>query len=185
MPHLPVDSPPNLHTCLLNQHLQLLNCCMARRKRRHLAGGSGEAELQAAEEGVGRLGVLGPVAHLKLLESGETLCAPVSQVAGSHTPSPLHPTPPPPPPHACVFWRAGGSGRSDSDGGVDRRERGPHSAHREVREHRLSSALPGEVPAHSSHPLHVLFGAAWGRAAPTSSLTCKPSRSLPPPPPPP
>ena len=84
MPYLPTDSPPNLHTCLLNQHLQLLNCCMARRKRRQLAVRNREAEAGVGrEEGVGRLGVLGPVAHLKLLESGETLCAPISQVACS------------------------------------------------------------------------------------------------------
>ena len=151
MPHLPVDSPPNLHTCLLNQHLQLLNCCMARKKRRHLAGGTGKAELLAGEEGVGRLGVLGPVAHLKLLESGETLCAPVSQVAGSH-PRPqalLHLTPLAPP-HACEFCRAGGSGRSDSDGGVDRGGGGPDSAHREVRGQREAGSSRGSpLTAHT------------------------------------
>lgn len=34
---VPVESTPDLRTCLLNQNLELLNCCMSRQKRRELA----------------------------------------------------------------------------------------------------------------------------------------------------
>ncbi|GJP33919.1 hypothetical protein CLOM_g18421 [Closterium sp. NIES-68] len=42
IPRVPQDSDPDLHTCLLHQHLHLLNCCTARRLRRshQLAHGS-------------------------------------------------------------------------------------------------------------------------------------------------
>lgn len=132
IPRLPPDANPDMHTCLLNQQLQLINCCIARRERRRQAlaalelvasqpmselvsdqidQSEGRRSRGNVQEGVEkrefvndvrevnheqesgillvaklqngviarRLGVAEPVMDLKLLETGEPLCAPVCQ----------------------------------------------------------------------------------------------------------
>lgn len=37
MPYVPSDDLPDLGYCLLHQQLQVINCCIARKKRRHIA----------------------------------------------------------------------------------------------------------------------------------------------------
>ncbi|GJP57856.1 hypothetical protein CLOP_g17630 [Closterium sp. NIES-67] len=80
IPRVPQDSDPDLHTCLLHQHLHLLNCCTARRLRRshQLAHGS-PSTAGTGGGGMRRRGVLRRVPGLDLLDTGEPLCAPITQ----------------------------------------------------------------------------------------------------------
>ncbi len=115
---MPVDANPELCYCLLHQQLQLINCCIARRKRRiaDLAALDALSEYGSHGQGVGsqtcdnglsslalltgahptmlfaktksgelklRLGADFPAADLKMLETGEPVYSPITQVGSS------------------------------------------------------------------------------------------------------
>ncbi|CAM6097290.1 unnamed protein product [Calypogeia fissa] len=51
IPRMPVDASPDLHYCSLHQQLQLINCCIARRKRRaSILASLPEAQLRGFEQ---------------------------------------------------------------------------------------------------------------------------------------
>ncbi|KAF3788368.1 hypothetical protein EJ110_NYTH20974 [Nymphaea thermarum] len=108
VPLLPLDETPDLNFCLLHQHLQVVNCCIARKRRRFEAITS----LQCTMENLNadsdnlvvssstvcsnsstlfarlsngnlilRLGSAHPSQDLTLLESGEPMYSPVMQAA--------------------------------------------------------------------------------------------------------
>lgn len=113
---LPVDESPDLRYCLLHQQLQLINCCIARRKKRaadlesleilnsylaHEDNSSAEstdnhlapseslnikapvllyAKLKTGEK-VLRVGADHPAADLLMLETGEPVYSPITQVS--------------------------------------------------------------------------------------------------------
>lgn len=106
IPDIPLDEVPDLSFCLLYQQLQLMNCCLSRKKRRTVATDSLESLIREADcdaEGVPssvekitsgpflhaktntgdvivRLGVSHQADDLTLLETGEPVYAPLSQV---------------------------------------------------------------------------------------------------------
>ena len=106
IPGIPVDDVPELSYCLLYQQMQLMNCCLSRKKRRAIATESLESlinEVECDAEGVPssvekitsgsflyaktstgdlvvRLGVSHQVDSLTLLETGEPVYAPLTQV---------------------------------------------------------------------------------------------------------
>lgn len=112
---MPIDANPDLRYCLLHQQLQLINCCIARRKRRvvDLASLENLSSYVAREDGsspqgndkhaaplaylndnppvlvyakiktgenVLRLGADSPAADLLMLETGEPIYSPITQV---------------------------------------------------------------------------------------------------------
>ncbi|XP_050368540.1 uncharacterized protein LOC126786684 [Argentina anserina] len=104
VPSIPVDEIPDLNSCLLYQQLQVLNCCVSRKRRRDIATQTldfviREASPNAEESSVSmdnasgpilyarigtgelvlRLGADRPYSNLKLLETGELMYAPVTQ----------------------------------------------------------------------------------------------------------
>lgn len=106
MPGIPLDEIPDLNSCLLYQQLQVINCCVSRKRRCAIATESldyavSEASSNAAEsagskdiipaspilyaristgELVLRLGADCPFSNLTMLETGEPVYSPVTQV---------------------------------------------------------------------------------------------------------
>ncbi|XP_023735676.1 uncharacterized protein LOC111883581 isoform X2 [Lactuca sativa] len=84
IPGIPVDKIPDLNCCLLYQQLQVINCCISRKKRRAIATSSSlESVMMYAKVGSGesvvRLGAEKECENLTLLETGEPVYAPVMQ----------------------------------------------------------------------------------------------------------
>lgn len=111
---MPVDEIPDLRYCLLHQQLQLINCCIARRKRRAADVASLEAlseygargldSQQSSDNGLSplanlkggpplllfaktksgekvfRIGADRPAGDLLMLETGEQVYSPITQV---------------------------------------------------------------------------------------------------------
>jgi Rab3 GTPase-activating protein catalytic subunit len=99
---MPLDSVPNLNFCLLHQEIQVINCCIARKKRRKAAKESLDSLLKRAgidnsnprfsngespysriyaRDGAGnsvlRLGANCLCENLTLLETGEPIYSPI------------------------------------------------------------------------------------------------------------
>ncbi|KAM6553862.1 hypothetical protein CsatB_014624 [Cannabis sativa] len=104
IPGIPLDGIPDLNSCLLFQQLQVINCCVSRRRRREIAsqsldfvlkeGNINEEELATfkdvhassilyarinVEELVLRLGADRPMGDLTMLETGEPVYSPITQ----------------------------------------------------------------------------------------------------------
>ncbi|XP_078180571.1 rab3 GTPase-activating protein catalytic subunit isoform X2 [Carex rostrata] len=92
IPRIPLDEQPDLNCCLLYQQLQVINCCIARKKRREIARESLEAARKESEslegniyvksvdgEYVLRLGASSISQNLTMLETGEPVYSPVMQ----------------------------------------------------------------------------------------------------------
>ncbi|XP_004957825.1 rab3 GTPase-activating protein catalytic subunit isoform X2 [Setaria italica] len=104
VPRMPLDAPPDLNSCLLHQEMQVINCCIARKKRRKAAkesldsllkqanidnseprfsnGKSPDSEVCARDstgDYVLRLGADRASENLTLLETGELIYAPTLQ----------------------------------------------------------------------------------------------------------
>lgn len=102
---MPLDSAPDLNCCLLHQEIQVINCCIARKKRRQVAkesmdslckrasidnsnprfsNGDSPDNGMYARDSTGdyiiRLGVNGLCENLTLLETGAPIYAPILQV---------------------------------------------------------------------------------------------------------
>ncbi|CAI0437266.1 unnamed protein product [Linum tenue] len=104
VPGIPLDEFPDLHSCLLYQQFQVINCCVSRKKRHAIAAESMEAALRDASkfsaeyakglnapghllyaktssgELVLRLGAGSKAPNLFMLESGEPIYSPIPQV---------------------------------------------------------------------------------------------------------
>lgn len=106
IPGIPPDSIPDLNSCLLYQQLQVINCCISRKRRRDIASQSldivlKDSSLNAEEsaavndeivansvlyaktnsgELIVRLGADRPFSDLTMLETGEPVYSPVTQV---------------------------------------------------------------------------------------------------------
>lgn len=106
MAGIPTDEIPDLNSCLLYQQLQVINCCVSRKRRQAIATESldsvmREVTTDAAEsasskdmlpsspilyaristgELVLRLGADCPCSNLTMLETGEPVYSPVTQV---------------------------------------------------------------------------------------------------------
>uniref|UniRef100_A0A0E0LL67 Rab3GAP catalytic subunit conserved domain-containing protein n=1 Tax=Oryza punctata TaxID=4537 RepID=A0A0E0LL67_ORYPU len=106
VPRMPLDATPDLNCCLLHQEIQVINCCIARKKRRKAAkesldsllkrasidnsnhlysnGESPDSEMYvkgSAGDNVLRLGADHPSENLTLLETGEPVYSPTLQAA--------------------------------------------------------------------------------------------------------
>ncbi|KAJ7570117.1 hypothetical protein O6H91_01G107100 [Diphasiastrum complanatum] len=102
IPFIPLDADPDLSCCLLHQQLQVINCCIARRKRHSASlkslemlenagafstsalplsriGTCGLSAKQKDGEFVMRLGADHIAAELRMLETGEPIYSPVTQ----------------------------------------------------------------------------------------------------------
>uniref|UniRef100_A0A0E0D1N6 Rab3GAP catalytic subunit conserved domain-containing protein n=1 Tax=Oryza meridionalis TaxID=40149 RepID=A0A0E0D1N6_9ORYZ len=104
VPRMPLDAAPDLNCCLLHQEIQVINCCIARKKRRKAAkesldsllkrasidnsnhlysnGDSPDSEMYikgSAGDNVLRLGADHPSENLTLLETGELVYSPTLQ----------------------------------------------------------------------------------------------------------
>ncbi|KAL9264176.1 Rab3 GTPase-activating protein catalytic subunit-like protein [Drosera capensis] len=105
VPGIPADELPDLNSCLLYQKMQVINCCVSRKKRRAIATESLESIVKEAEgisdgsaaskdtiptspllyarintgELVLRLGADRPADNLTMLETGEPIYAPLTQ----------------------------------------------------------------------------------------------------------
>lgn len=106
IPGIPLNEVPDLSFCLLYQQMQFMNCCLSRKKRRAIATDSLESLIREAgcdADGVPssveritsgsflyaktntgdlvvRLGVSHQAENLTLLETGEPVYAPLTQV---------------------------------------------------------------------------------------------------------
>lgn len=106
VPSIPKDEVPDLNSCLLYQQLQVINCCLSRKMRRDIAtqsvefmiseGSSNDEELTASKDTVPtspllyartsngelvlRLGANRPSGDLTMLETGEPVYFPITQV---------------------------------------------------------------------------------------------------------
>lgn len=105
VPRMPLDAAPDLNSCLLHQEIQVVNCCIARKKRRKAAkesldsllkqasisnpeprfsnGKSPDSEMYARDstgDYVLRLGADRSSENLTLLETGEPIYSPTLQV---------------------------------------------------------------------------------------------------------
>lgn len=105
VPSIPVDEIPDLNSCLLYQQLQVINCCVSRKRRREIAtetldfvireaGPNAEESSVPTDNAAGpilyaristgelvlRLGADRPYSNLKMLETGEPMYTPVTQV---------------------------------------------------------------------------------------------------------
>lgn len=105
VPRMPLDAAPDLNSCLLHQEIQVVNCCIARKKRRKAAkesldsllkqasisnpeprfsnGKSPDREMYARDstgDYVLRLGADRSSENLTLLETGEPIYSPTLQV---------------------------------------------------------------------------------------------------------
>ncbi|CAN6205504.1 unnamed protein product [Urochloa humidicola] len=104
VPRMPLDAAPDLNSCLLHQEIQVVNCCIARKKRRKAAkesldsllkqanideseprfsnGKSPDSEMYARDSSghyVLRLGANQASENLTLLETGEPIYSPTLQ----------------------------------------------------------------------------------------------------------
>ncbi|PON62697.1 Rab3 GTPase-activating protein catalytic subunit [Parasponia andersonii] len=104
IPGIPLDNIPDLNSCLLYQQMQVINCCVSRKRRREIAThsldlvikeGNSNAEESAAPKDVPacailyaristgefvlRLGADRPSGDLTMLETGEPVYSPVTQ----------------------------------------------------------------------------------------------------------
>lgn len=104
VPRMPLDTAPDLNSCLLHQEIQVVNCCIARKKRRKAAkeslnsllkhasidnsklrlsnGAAPDREMYARDSNgdyVLRLGADRSSENLTLLESGEPIYSPTLQ----------------------------------------------------------------------------------------------------------
>lgn len=113
IPGIPFDEIPDLNSCLLYQQLQVINCCISRRRRQSIAAESldsvlsmqarinGEESTTLADtlpqnpvlyakistgELVLRLGTDKQCDNLKMLETGEPIYTPVTQVWQNYAP---------------------------------------------------------------------------------------------------
>ena len=107
IPHMPLDANPDLNSCHLHQQLQVINCCIARKHRWVVATESLDAVLKEANldiknsvdilqgkhspsnmlyaqinsgDYVLRLGADLPSEGLTMLETGEPIYSPITQV---------------------------------------------------------------------------------------------------------
>jgi Rab3 GTPase-activating protein catalytic subunit len=105
VPRMPLEVAPDLNSCLLHQEIQVVNCCIARKKRRKAAKESLDSLLNQASIGkseprlseakfpdsemyardntgdyVLRLGADQSSENLTLLETGEPIYSPTLQV---------------------------------------------------------------------------------------------------------
>lgn len=106
IPGIPLNEVPDLNSCLLYQQMQVINCCVSRKRRRTIATesldsvireASSEVEKSATSSGmlpanhilyakistgelVLRLGADHPSDSLTMLETGEPVYSPVTQV---------------------------------------------------------------------------------------------------------
>lgn len=105
VPRMPLDSAPDLNCCLLHQEIQVINCCVARKKRREAAKESMDCLLKRASinnskprfsngeshdkgmyardstgDYILRLGANCLCENLTLLETGEPIYSPILQV---------------------------------------------------------------------------------------------------------
>lgn len=83
IPGIPVDKIPDLNCCLLYQQLQVINCCISRKKRRATATSAQDSVMMYAKDESGelvlRLGAAKQCENLTLLETGEPVYAPLMQ----------------------------------------------------------------------------------------------------------
>ncbi|KAG4161638.1 hypothetical protein ERO13_D01G068300v2 [Gossypium hirsutum] len=105
LPGIPVDETPDLNSCLLYQQLQVINCCLSRKRRRSIATESFDSEMEEArsnvEESDVAIGTLAPSSalyarvssgelvlrqganqlaeNLTMLETGEPIYSPITQ----------------------------------------------------------------------------------------------------------
>ncbi|TYJ96562.1 rab3 GTPase-activating protein catalytic subunit isoform X2 [Cucumis melo var. makuwa] len=104
LPGIPIDEIPDLNSCLLYQRLQVINCCVSRKRRHEIATDSIDAAIREAssnaESGTSkvtipgntllyarlnngelalRLGADCPFGDHKMLETGEAVYSPVTQ----------------------------------------------------------------------------------------------------------
>ncbi|KAJ7963783.1 rab3 GTPase-activating protein catalytic subunit [Quillaja saponaria] len=105
IPGIPLDENPDLKSCLLYQQLQVINCCISRKRRHVIATESLDSALNEAGPNIGecpdsrdripespilyarlsngeiviRLGADCPYGNLTMLETGEPVYSPVSQ----------------------------------------------------------------------------------------------------------
>ncbi|KAK6229743.1 Rab3GAP catalytic subunit [Theobroma cacao] len=105
LPGIPVDEIPDLNSCLLYQQLQVINCCLSRKRRRTIATESFDSEMREASSNVEgsdssigtvssssalyarlstgelvlRLGANQPADNLTMLETGEPIYSPIAQ----------------------------------------------------------------------------------------------------------
>lgn len=105
LPGIPVDEIPDLNSCLLHQQLQVINCCLSRKRRCTVANESFDSEMREASSNVEELDVsiggaaassalyarvntgelvlrLGAnqVTEMTMLESDEPIYLPITQV---------------------------------------------------------------------------------------------------------
>lgn len=104
IPHVPLDESPDLNSCLLHQQLQVINCCISRKRRRAMASTSVRSSTESVsntEESIVspdmvssdsllyakvssgdlvlRLGADRPSENLTMLETGEPVYSPITQ----------------------------------------------------------------------------------------------------------
>ncbi|KAJ6808774.1 rab3 GTPase-activating protein catalytic subunit [Iris pallida] len=105
IPRMPLDTNPDLNSCILHQQLQVINCCIARKHRRRVAiqsldsfvkdssvdnnetdgfpGNPSPNHMLYARTNSGdhvlRLGADRPSENLTMLETGETIYSPITQ----------------------------------------------------------------------------------------------------------
>ncbi|XP_057980742.1 uncharacterized protein LOC131166311 isoform X2 [Malania oleifera] len=105
VPGIPLDEIPDLNSCLLYQQLQVINCCVSRKRRRTIATESLDSVIREASSNNGesavseammpgspvlyarvctgelvlRLGVDHPSDNLKMLETDELVYSPITQ----------------------------------------------------------------------------------------------------------
>ncbi|OMO83495.1 Rab3 GTPase-activating protein catalytic subunit [Corchorus capsularis] len=105
LPGIPVDEIPDLNSCLLYQQLQVINCCLSRKRRRIIATESFDSEMREASSNVEesnvskgtiaassalyarissgelvlRLGANQPADNLTMLETDEPIYSPITQ----------------------------------------------------------------------------------------------------------
>ncbi|XP_022716879.1 rab3 GTPase-activating protein catalytic subunit isoform X2 [Durio zibethinus] len=105
LPGIPVDEIPDLNSCLLYQQLQVINCCLSRKRRRAIATESFDSEMREASSNVEesdvsigtmaassslyarintgelvlRLGANKLTENLTMLETGEPIYSPITQ----------------------------------------------------------------------------------------------------------
>lgn len=106
LPGVPQNVNPDLKTCLLYQHFQVINCCISRKRLRIIATESLDSLMMQASSNMNestkdddgaaaspvlyaklntgelvlRLGADSPAGDLTLLETGEAVYSPVTQV---------------------------------------------------------------------------------------------------------
>lgn len=99
IPRMPLNADPDLNSCPLHQQFQVINCSIARKQRRSIAEESLHSILTKAShelidsspaskgfartntgDYVLRLGTAGPSENLTMLETGEPVYSPITQV---------------------------------------------------------------------------------------------------------